>query len=247
VPADIKMREMVQGGELGELRRVNWIITNWFRTQQYYDQGGWRATWAGEGGGVLTNQCPHQLDLVQWVCGMPSSVSAHIGLGKYHDIEVEDEVTAYLEYPNGATGIFITTTGEAPGTNRFEVVGQNGKLVSENGKLTFTKNAVSIQAAIRGDGEMSHEVRTHTPQSPSPCAEPDSVGVVTRRQECREGAELGPWAPQMLNQGSGVRRRSRSIRTPRSKTAPSALASAGTSTPRCWRTSASTSWATRTS
>ena len=153
---------MVQGGELGELRRVNWIITNWFRTQQYYDQGGWRATWAGEGGGVLTNQCPHQLDLVQWVCGMPSSVSAHIGLGKYHDIEVEDEVTAYLEYPNGATGIFITTTGEAPGTNRFEVVGQNGKLVSENGKLTFTKNAVSIQAAIRGDGEMSHEVRRHT-------------------------------------------------------------------------------------
>ena len=162
VPADIKMREMVQGGELGELRRVNWIITNWFRTQQYYDQGGWRATWAGEGGGVLTNQCPHQLDLVQWVCGMPSSVSAHIGLGKYHDIEVEDEVTAYLEYPNGATGIFITTTGESPGTNRFEVVGQNGKLVSENGKLTFTKNAVSIQAAIRGDGEMSHEVRRHT-------------------------------------------------------------------------------------
>jgi predicted dehydrogenase len=90
----LKMRSMVQGGELGELRRVNWIITTWFRTQAYYDGGGWRATWAGEGGGVLTNQCPHQLDLVQWICGMPSAVSAHVAMGKYHDIEVEDEVVS---------------------------------------------------------------------------------------------------------------------------------------------------------
>ena len=87
---------MIQNGEIGDLQRVNWIITNWFRTQQYYDQGGWRATWAGEGGGVLTNQCPHQLDLVQWICGMPSSVTAHVSLGKYHDIEVEDEVSYFF-------------------------------------------------------------------------------------------------------------------------------------------------------
>eukprot|EP00329_Picozoa_sp_Boothbay-MS584-11_P004878 47233_4 len=142
----IKMRSMVQGGALGELKRVNWIITNWFRTQAYYDGGGWRATWAGEGGGVLSNQCPHNLDLVQWICGMPSSVSAHIALGKHHDIEVEDDVTAFMEYPNGATGVFITTTGEAPGTNRLEVVGTKGKLVSEGGVLTFTENSIGSDA-----------------------------------------------------------------------------------------------------
>ena len=57
-----KMKEMLDAGELGELKRVNWIVTDWYRTQFYYDSGAWRATWAGEGGGVLLNQCPHQLD-----------------------------------------------------------------------------------------------------------------------------------------------------------------------------------------
>lgn len=134
-----KMHEMVHGGELGEIKRVNWIITDWYRTQSYYDSGAWRATWGGEGGGVLLNQCPHNLDLLQWICGMPSRVQAFCHEGKWHDIEVEDDVTAYLEYPNGATGVFITTTGDAPGTNRFEVTGTLGKLVCENNKLTFHK------------------------------------------------------------------------------------------------------------
>ena len=122
------------------------------------DNGGWRATWAGEGGGVLTNQCPHNLDLVQWICGMPSSVSAHIALGKYHNIEVEDEVTAFLEYPNGATGVFITTTGEAPGTNRLEVVGTLGKLISEGGKLTHYKMSVSSTQQIETNESSKTEV-----------------------------------------------------------------------------------------
>lgn len=134
-----KMHEMVVGGELGEIRRVNWIITDWYRTQSYYDSGSWRATWDGEGGGVLLNQCPHNLDLIQWICGMPVKVQAFCHEGKWHDIEVEDDVTAYLEYPNGATGVFITTTGDAPGTNRFEITGDLGKLVCENDKLTFYK------------------------------------------------------------------------------------------------------------
>ena len=134
-----KMHEMVAGGELGEIRRVNWIITDWYRTQSYYDSGSWRATWDGEGGGVLLNQCPHNLDLIQWICGMPVKVQAFCHEGKWHDIEVEDDVTAYLEYPNGATGVFITTTGDAPGTNRFEITGDLGKLVCENDKLTFYK------------------------------------------------------------------------------------------------------------
>ena len=132
-----KMREIVQSGELGELKRCIWIITNWYRTQAYYDSGTWRATWAGEGGGVLLNQCPHNLDLLQWICGMPSKVQAFCHIGKWHDVEIEDDVTAYLEFPDGATGVFVTTTGDAPGTNRFEVTLERGKLVCEDEKLTF--------------------------------------------------------------------------------------------------------------
>lgn len=137
-PLYAKLRELVQSGELGEIRRTNWIITNWYRSQSYYDSGGWRATWAGEGGGVLLNQDPHQLDLWQWTIGMmPVRVRAFCHFGKYRNIEVEDDVTAYVEYSNGATGLFVTTTGEAPGTNRFELTGDNGKIVIEDGKLTF--------------------------------------------------------------------------------------------------------------
>ena len=137
-----KMRDIVQSGELGELKRLVWIITDWYRTQSYYNSGGWRATWEGEGGGVLLNQCPHQLDLWQWIFGMPTKITAHCYEGKYHDIEVEDDVTAFAEYANGATATFISTTGECPGTNRLEISGDKGKLVAEDGKLTWTKNAV---------------------------------------------------------------------------------------------------------
>ena len=138
-----KLKEMIDAGELGELKCVSWIITDWYRTQTYYDSGAWRATWSGEGGGVLLNQCPHQLDLVQWLCGMPSKVRAFCHEGKWHDIEVEDDVTAYLEYPNGATGTFVTTTGDAPGTNRLEITGTLGKVVVEDQKLVFTRLKVN--------------------------------------------------------------------------------------------------------
>ncbi len=130
-----KMKEIVESGAMGAIRRTNWIITNWYRPQKYYDSGAWRATWSGEGGGVLLNQCPHQLDLFQWICGMPKSVQSHVHLGKWHDIEVEDDVTAYFEYENGATGTFITTTGDCPGSNRFEITLEKGKLVVEDDKL----------------------------------------------------------------------------------------------------------------
>lgn len=144
-----KVRDLIQSGELGEVRRTNWIITNWFRSQAYYDSGGWRATWGGEGGGVLVNQCPHNLDLWQWIAGMPKRVRAFCYFGKYHKIEVEDDVTAYVEYPNGATGAFITTTGEAPGTNRLEISGDRGKVVLENGKLTFWRTRVPVSQFLR--------------------------------------------------------------------------------------------------
>ena len=136
-----KLKEMIDGGELGELRRMSWLITDWYRTQYYYDSGAWRATWNGEGGGVLLNQCPHQLDLLQWLCGLPVAVLARCYEGKWHDIEVEDDVTAFLEFENGATGVFVTTTGDAPGTNRLEITGTRGKAVCEEDQLTFWRNA----------------------------------------------------------------------------------------------------------
>ena len=137
-----KLKEMIDAGELGQLKRVSWLITDWYRTQFYYDSGAWRATWAGEGGGVLLNQCPHQLDLLQWLCGLPVKVHAHCHIGKWHDIEVEDDVTAYMEFENGSTGVFVTTTGEAPGTNRLEISGSRGKAVCENNELSFWRNTV---------------------------------------------------------------------------------------------------------
>jgi predicted dehydrogenase len=148
-----KLRQLIKTGELGEIRRANWIITDWFRTEAYYASGGWRATWAGEGGGVLLNQCPHNLDLWQWMLGMPNKVRAFCGFGKYHDIEVEDEVTAYMEYDSGATGVFITTTGEAPGTNRLEIVGERGKVVAEGSTLKFYRNEVGALEFSRSTKE----------------------------------------------------------------------------------------------
>lgn len=138
-PLYIKARDLVSTGELGEIKRTIWIITDWYRTQKYYNSGDWRATWAGEGGGVLMNQSPHQLDLWQWICGMPVRVRAFCNIGKFHNIEVEDDVTAYVEYANGATGVFITSTGDAPGTNRFEILGDKGKIVIEKNNLEFWK------------------------------------------------------------------------------------------------------------
>jgi predicted dehydrogenase len=144
-----KMKELVASGELGDIKRTQYIITDWFRTQSYYDSGGWRATWEGEGGGVLLNQSPHNLDLWQWICGMPKRVRAFCAFGKHHDIEVEDEVTAYVEYENGATGVFITTTGEAPGTNSFEIVGDRGRLLLADGHLTFWRTTVPVSQFLR--------------------------------------------------------------------------------------------------
>lgn len=141
-----KIKKLIDDGELGEIVRVNWIITDWFRTEAYYSSGGWRATWKGEGGGALLNQCPHQIDLLHWLLGKPSAIRGFCQFGRYHNIEVEDNVTVFIEYPTGATGLFITSTGESPGTNRLEIAGDRGKLVLENGKLTFTRNETPMRA-----------------------------------------------------------------------------------------------------
>jgi predicted dehydrogenase len=140
----LKIQKLIQSGELGPIVRMSWIMTDWFRTEAYYASGGWRATWKGEGGGVLLNQCLHNLDAMQWLLGMPARVRGFCQLGRFHDIEVEDQVSAYLEYPNGATGTFVSSTGESPGTNRFEIIGTRGKLLLEQDKLTFTRNEADM-------------------------------------------------------------------------------------------------------
>jgi predicted dehydrogenase len=137
-----KLHELVHEGALGKIQRVQWTVTNWFRPHCYYRMSDWRATWSGEGGGVLLNQCPHNLDLFSWIFGQPTRVRGFCRFGRYHEIEVEDDVTAYFELPGGATATFITSTGEAPGTNRLEVMAENGRVVAEAGVLRFLRNAV---------------------------------------------------------------------------------------------------------
>jgi predicted dehydrogenase len=139
-----KIRALIQNGDLGDIVRVNWVNTDWFRGDAYYASSAWRATWKGEGGGALLNQCLHNLDVLQWLLGMPTRVRGFCQLGRFHQIEVEDNVTAYLEWPNLATGVFISSTGEAPGVNRLEIVGTRGTLILEHGKLQFTRNATDM-------------------------------------------------------------------------------------------------------
>ncbi|MHB1294211.1 MAG: Gfo/Idh/MocA family protein [Anaerolineae bacterium] len=153
LPAFQQLKALIARGDLGAIRRILWVSTDWFRTDAYYASSAWRATWRGEGGGLLINQCPHQLDLLQWLCGMPARVRAFCGLGKHHPIEVEDEVTAYLEYPSGATGVFIASTGEYPGTNRLEIVGDGGRAVVEHHHLTLERNSVPARAFSRTSPE----------------------------------------------------------------------------------------------
>jgi predicted dehydrogenase len=143
-PRYIKIQNLIRSADLGQIVRMSWIMTDWFRTEAYYASGGWRATWKGEGGGVLLNQCLHNLDVLQWLLGMPARVRGFCQLGRFHDIEVEDNVSAYFEFPNGATGTFVSSTGEAPGTNRFEIAGTRGKLVLESDQLHFTRNEADM-------------------------------------------------------------------------------------------------------
>ena len=181
-----KMKEIVESGELGEIKRTNWIITNWYRPQAYYDSGAWRATWSGEGGGVLLNQCPHNLDLWQWICGMPVLVDTHMHFGKWHDIEVEDDVSTYVEYANGATGVFVTTTADSPGTNRFEISLDGGKLVSEDDKLYMWKN------------EMSERQFSATNTIPFGCPKAEFTEVETDGQNEQHVGVLNAFAGKIL-------------------------------------------------
>ena len=173
-----KLRELVKNGELGELQRSVWIISNWYRTQAYYDSGDWRATWAEEGGGVLLNQCPHNLDLWQWILGMPVKVRAFLKTGHYHEIQVEDDGVIYAEYANGASGVFITSTGEYPGTNRLEVSGTRGKAVVENGELRLTLLKQDIREITRCSAEGAPKAETISKIISQEAPETGHIGIL---------------------------------------------------------------------
>ncbi len=177
-PVYRKMHELVHSGKYGEIRRTNWLITNWYRPQAYYNSSDWRATWVGEGGGVLLNQCPHQLDLWQWICGMPIKVQSKIKYGKWHDIEVDDDVTTFVEYENGATGVFITTTGDGKGTNRFEVQMDGAKLVVEDDKLTVTEFEVKESEFTKTNTEVFGSIKTHDLEIEIENKNPQHIGVI---------------------------------------------------------------------
>lgn len=217
-PYYIKIKELVQSGELGNIKRVNWIATDWYRPQAYHDSSSWRSTWRGEGGGVLVNQSPHNLDLIQWIFGLPQSVTAFAEFGKYYNIEVEDEVTAILQYPTFSC-VYITSTGEAPGTNRFEISADMGKLVFENGKLEFYKNVQSerefnkINKAIMDkpeyqvfeiqpkDGKMNHQNITqnfvNSILNNEPLISPGTDGI--NEVELSNGIHLSAWTGKTVS------------------------------------------------
>jgi predicted dehydrogenase len=158
-PLYIRLKEIIDGGEIGSILRTNWIITNWWRPQGYYDQSAWRATWGGEGGGVLVNQAPHQLDLWQWLCGVPKSVYAKAAFGFRRDIAVEDEVTAFVDYGDGATGVFVTATHDIVGTDRLEILGSQGKIVVEGSKVATVTRLTKPERELSAEMDMSDVMR----------------------------------------------------------------------------------------
>ena len=190
-PLFLTMRECLLAGEIGPVTRCSWTMTNWFRPEVYYQMSDWRATWRGEGGGLLVNQCIHNLDIFQWLCGMPISVRAFCQFGRYHNIEVEDEATAYFEYANGANGVFIGSTGEAPGTNRLEIIGDQGSLVFDGELLTLSKNEPSTSEYSRKTRDMFGMPQTSRRDiTPNRAVNQHALVLTNFVQAIRTGVEL---------------------------------------------------------
>jgi predicted dehydrogenase len=180
-PLYLKIKQLIDEGELGEVTRITWIANNWFRTWTYFAMGGWRGTWAGEGGGVLINQNPHNLDLLQWLPSlMPNRITAVASLGKHHPIEVEDEISAILEYPNGAIGHFISGTGEYPGTDRLEIAGDRGRLVCEKNTIKLHQTRKSVRQVRESSKEAFAHIDVWEIDVPIPAARPDAHKLATQ-------------------------------------------------------------------
>ena len=172
-------RAVIDSGRLGDIYRTS-LVMGWYRSQAYYNSGGWRATWSGEGGGVLINQAPHYLDLFTWLGGLPRRIIGQTRT-RLHDIEVEDEAFATLEYANGAHGYLYASTTEAPNHNMMEICGDRGKLVLHGSSLKVFGLDQSIRSFTKETKEMwaspkAEEIATEIP-------EPDELkghAVITR-------------------------------------------------------------------
>lgn len=136
-PANRAIRDAAAQGRFG---RIAWAgsFTPWYRTDQYYRDGGWRGTWKLDGGGAIMNQSVHAIDLLQWIVGPVKTVSAYASSRIHGQIEVEDTLSCSLQFANGAFGTIMGTTAMFPGSPvRIEIGGENGTAVSELGLKTF--------------------------------------------------------------------------------------------------------------
>ncbi|MDD4316092.1 MAG: Gfo/Idh/MocA family oxidoreductase [Clostridia bacterium] len=150
-PLYARAKRLVKSGALGKVVRINYIITDWYRSQAYYNEGGWRASFCGEGGGALINQCIHQLDLLQWIAGMPKSVWVR-AFTKNRNITVENDVTALFRYEDDVFCSFSASTHELRGTNRLEIAGDKGRIVIDGLRMkyyAFAKSEGEINASTQ--------------------------------------------------------------------------------------------------
>ncbi len=178
-PQNIAAKQIVESGELGEIYRTS-LVMGWYRSQAYYDSGGWRATWTGEGGGVLINQAPHLLDLFSWLGGLPVSITGQTRT-RLHDIEVEDEAFATLEYANGAHGYLYASTTEVPNHQMLEICGDKGKLVIHGSSLKVYHIDGSIRDFTNTTTEMWASPKAQ--EAPVKLPEPKALkghGVITQ-------------------------------------------------------------------
>lgn len=142
-----RAKKLLEEGKLGKIRRVNLTVTHWYRSQHYYNQGGWRASWSGEGGGLLMNQCVHQLDILQWLVGVPEKVFAKCRTVN-RKITVENDVQAILTYPEGYSCVFQASGHELKGVNRLEIA-------CEKGSITIGKRSMTVNYLQKSESEVN--------------------------------------------------------------------------------------------
>ncbi|MBI1785587.1 Gfo/Idh/MocA family oxidoreductase, partial [Candidatus Sumerlaeota bacterium] len=137
-PGIIELREAIHSGKLGKIILAEAYV-KWWRTQEYYDSGGWRGTWKLDGGGALMNQGVHTVDMLQYVMDSPvASVVAQTTRAAHTRIEVEDVAQALLKFKNGALGMIIASTAIQPGfPERIEVTGTKGTIIVEKDRVTY--------------------------------------------------------------------------------------------------------------
>jgi len=153
-PLYSRVKALLEADAIGELQRLSWIMTAWYRPDVYYRVSSWRGTWPGEGGGLLLNQCIHNLDVLQWLVGLPETLFARVDFGRHHNIDVEDAASALMTFKNGAHGVLVASSGEAPGLNRLELIGDRGSIICEGDSIALNTSSTSVAEHCRTTKEM---------------------------------------------------------------------------------------------